>query len=381
MRKLLYIFSLCVLFVSCDDKNNFTVKGVYGSAPDNTVVYISRYMVSDINEMLVPFDSAVVKNGKFEFEGVCENAEVCFVSSSRVLDGGYLVVEPGVVAFDMAERTSRGGTALNDKMNHFLNEKERIIALRGMCAPGIIETLSPTKELRDSVVMMASLAGKVFDLYVANQFKEDYKNAFGHFLLTQSVGFATSEMLQALFEKLPEGMHDKIYDLKKKQLDAVLGEEDVAQQYIEMADKAAQETAVGKKFIDFELNDIKGGKVLFSDILHSNNYAVLLFWGTWDKNACDFLTDACEQCSKYEDKGCRLVTVSLDSSVEKSLDFVSSIPGSAIHLCNPKGGSAEVASAYGITSLPHALLINGRGTILLRTNSIKDIESKLKELY
>lgn len=381
MKKLLFLLSLSLFLVSCGDKNGFTIKGYYASAPDNTVVYISRYMVSGIDDLLVPFDSAVVRRGKFEFKGVCDKSEVCFVSSSRVVDGSYVVLEPGVVTFDMAERTSRGGTILNDKMNRFLNEKEKVIALRGMCASGILETIASTEEMRDSIVMMASLAGEIFDLYVAKQFNEDSANAFGHFVLTQSVGFASPEVLQSLFERVPENMHDKIYELKKKHVDTALEYNTLSQQYLNAADKALMETAVGKKFLDFELNNIYGGKVLFSDLLLSGNHSVLIFWGSWDKVACDFLKDACSLCVQYEKNGVNLVSVSLDSSVDKCVDFVSGIEGTALHLCNPRGGSAEVASGYGVSALPHALLINRQGTILLRTNSIKDIESKLKELY
>lgn len=381
MKKIAYLLALIMAVLSCSDGNRYTVKGVYGYAPDNTVVYISRYMASDINELLVSFDSTVVKKGKFEFKGVCEKTEVCFVSSSQVVDGNYIVIEPGTIDFDMAERSSRGGTELNDKMERFLKEKEKVIALRGMCTPGIIDAVASTKEMRDSLIMIADLAGKVFDLYVVNQFNENADNVMGHFILTQSVGFASSEKLSELFDKVPGHLHDKIYELKKRQNSNIMEREKMTQQYVSNAADAAMETAVGKKYIDFEMNNVFGGKVLFSNIVSSADYTVLLFWGAWDETAVSFMKDLESLRSEYDKKQLGLVTISLDSSVDNCTAAVGVVDSSVIHLCNPAGGSAEVASGYGVTGLPYALLVNRDGTILLRTSSMKDVKIKLKELF
>ena len=49
-------------------------------------------------------------------------------------------------------------------------------------------------------------------------------------------------------------------------------------------------------------------------------------------------------------------------------------------LCSPEGRAAEVASLYGISSLPVFIVINNNGTIIARTASVDDIEKKLKEV-
>ncbi len=380
MKNIVCLLAMLFVAVSCGENNRFAVKGVYESASDNTVMYMSRYMVSGIDDILVSFDSAVVRNGKFEFNGVCAQPQVCFVSSSMVVDGNYIVLEPGTVDFDMAERSVRGGTELNDKMERFLKEKERVIALRGMCAPGVLEAIAPAKEMRDSLIMIADLAGKVFDLYVMKNFEENATNVLGHFMLTQSVGVASPDVLDALFASVPESMRDKMYEIKEKQVKAALEQKKQTAQYVVNAEASAMETAVGKKYIDFELNNVLGEKVLFSNEVKSCDYIVMLFWGSWNESAIVFLKDVESLRSKYDKRKLGLVTISLDSSVDKCLEAVSVKDNSVVHLCNPAGGSAEVASGYGVVGVPYALLINRNGTILLRTSSMKDIESKLKEI-
>ena len=52
-----------------------------------------------------------------------------------------------------------------------------------------------------------------------------------------------------------------------------------------------------------------------------------------------------------------------------------------MQLCNPAGGSAEVAAAYGITELPAAVLVNKKGTIISRMETVGEIMHKFEDLF
>ena len=73
--------------------------------------------------------------------------------------------------------------------------------------------------------------------------------------------------------------------------------------------------------------------------------------------------------------------VSLDGSVDACKAIVDELDIKWIQLCNPAGGSAEVAAAYGITELPMAVLINNRGTIIARMATVEDVVKKFEELF
>ena len=88
-----------------------------------------------------------------------------------------------------------------------------------------------------------------------------------------------------------------------------------------------------------------------------------------------------EAYGKYKTKGLQIVGVSLDGDVAACRSVVDELDIAWVQLCNPAGGSAEVAAAYGITELPAAVLVNNRGTIISRMATVEDMLKKFEELF
>ena len=84
---------------------------------------------------------------------------------------------------------------------------------------------------------------------------------------------------------------------------------------------------------------------------------------------------------KNRKRGLQVVGVSLDKDVADCKAFVQKSGADWVQLCNPGGGSAELAAAYGVTELPEAVLVNRNGTIIARFQNVDDIRKKLKELF
>ena len=132
-----YLAALLLLF-SCGGKNSYTIEGRYKAAPDGTVLYLTAF-----DDILTVVDSAVVENGRFGFSGVCDSLSVCYISSSQVIDGGYVVLEPGEISFAFGRGTVCGGTSSNDALARFMNEKERLFNLRMMSSPVVANKMNP----------------------------------------------------------------------------------------------------------------------------------------------------------------------------------------------------------------------------------------------
>lgn len=378
MKKLLYLFLLPFIF-SCMPKNGYVIEGDYPDAKDGTVVYLSKYMVFDLDEMLVPVDSAIVKNGKFKFKGVADAFEVCFLSSSKIVDGGFVVLENGVIEYTF-DGAKGGGTLWNKELCRFMYEKEKIMSLKQMSSPAMQKKLLLEPAMIDSLNELAVYGAKIFDSYATGLVRKNSNNKLGHFFLTQSVGAVTPGRLLPLFPLIPNEYRDKLYAGKKTQLENDLKENIHVEKYSIDAQEAAAETSVGKKYKNFELNDIAGGKLLFSDKVQSGKYTLLLFWAAWDDMSVDFAKELSAICSKYGEKELNVVTVSLDGDVKECTNAVNSLNLLGTHLCNPSQGSAELASAYGVYELPLCLVVNRNGVIISRTSSLDDIKSKLKEI-
>ena len=118
-----------------------------------------------------------------------------------------------------------------------------------------------------------------------------------------------------------------------------------------------------------------------SDEVFANRYTLVFFWGSWHDGAKEQFAALSGALDKYRSSGLQMVGVSLDGSVAACKAFVEEQQVAWPQLCNPSGGSAEVAAAYGVTSLPAAVLINNRGTIIARMSTTLDVLKKFEELF
>jgi peroxiredoxin len=375
MKKLFHLLLLCLLFSCAKNENACVVNGRYASAPDGTVLY-----VTPIDDILAPIDSVVVRGGKFGLELDAAVPSVRFISSQQVIDGGFVYVEPGVVNVDFAGDFV-GGTPANERLNRFMVERDKIVNLRRMGAPGALDAFGLDKAMCDSIRDIVVIAGDIFDSYAVKEIKENIDFHLGYFYLVQSVGIVASAKLLPLLDKVPEEYRDKLYDTMRNRIESDVHNAAMAEKYLDDIWKSLEATAVGKKFQDFELDDINGGKVLLSDEVFANKYTLVLFWAGWQDSVKEQLQVLAEAYGKYKTKGLQIVGVSLDGDVAACRSVVDELDIAWVQLCNPAGGSAEVAAAYGITELPAAVLVNNRGTIISRMATVEDMLKKFEELF
>ena len=376
MKKIFYLLLLCLAFSCSKDENACTIYGRYASAPDGTVLY-----VTPIDDILSPLDSAVVKGGKFKLVLDGAPRSVHFVSSQQVIDGGFFVVEPGVVNVDFTGEKFVGGTPANECIGRFMTEKNKIINLRRMVSPEAVDMLGVDDVILDSIKYLVDIAGNVFESYALKQIRENIESHVGYFCLVQSVGVVSSARLLPMFALVPDEYRDSLYNVMRGRIETQIRNMEVAELYVNDTTESLEATAVGKKFQNFELNNINGGKVLLSDEVLANRYTLVLFWATWQEGFKEQLSVLSKAYGKNRSNGLQIVGVSLDGSVEECKAAVDELGLEWVQLCNPAGGSAEVAAAYGITELPSAVLVNKRGTIISRLATIDDVLKKFEELF
>ena len=353
-----------------------TINGRYASAPNGTMLYMTP-----IDDILAPVDSAVVENGCFTFTSSDTALVVRYISSQQVIDGGYIVLEPGVVNVDFVADVFASGTPKNERLNRFMGERAKIVHLRQLSEPASLDMLGIDVAMRDSLNDVLVMANEIFDAYALKEIKENIATPVGYFYLVQSAGVVSPAKLLPMFDKVPVQFRDKLYDVMKKKVENTVVEAAMADKYLDEMVKSLEATAVGKKFQNFELNNIKGGTVLLSEEVFSNKYTLVLFWASWQKGAGEILQAMSSHYDKYKEKGLQIVCVSLDDSVSDCKTFADNLGCKWIQLCNPMGGSAEVAAAYGITELPAAVLVNNRGTIIARMSTVVEIARKFEELF
>ncbi|WP_346854810.1 DUF4369 domain-containing protein [uncultured Draconibacterium sp.] len=118
------IFLLLVLF-GCGSETNFQIEG---KVPDNSYDGEWIYLVPLVNAPVERVDSTIIKNGAFTFEGYVELPEVYIIRTRPLyrlsLQELLVIKEPGLIHTYMAKNSITGGTALNDSLHHWKQEKQ-----------------------------------------------------------------------------------------------------------------------------------------------------------------------------------------------------------------------------------------------------------------
>ena len=374
-RRILTILFAAILLVACNNENEYIIKGEYKGVPDGTVVYMTT-----VDYILNVVDSAVVKNGTFEFRGEAGNTEIRYISTNSIIDGGYVAVEPGEIRVRIGGKSISSGTENNDRLSSFIEKSNEMAQLQMLLIPEQYAALEMSDGEIDSMSTFIGKEIRKFEEYAIGCIKENMSSPLGSFFLSRCVGIIEAKKLEPLFKEVPQQYRDNLYERKLKILNEVIAQEKDNDNYRRILLENATRSSAGKEMQNFEMNDITGKDVLFSDIVFANKQTILVFWASWNKGSVENAREIDRLYKEYHKKGVCAVGLSLDNSLEELTECISHEQFEWLQLCNTAGGSTEVATAYGISELPTIILIDNKGTIIERELTIEELEAMLKNL-
>ena len=361
MKKVFFLL-LIAAFVAACSSDGYKIKGSFEAAPDGTMVY----MINP-NEGLAVVDSAVVLGGSFEFTGGYYERSVRMLLAEGV--GGPVVLETGNILVTI-DKTSfvRGGTEGNDILQRFVEAGEHIGNLERATSPAFVKNMSVGKAMLDSLVNAREAAKSNFAEYSLLAIENNIDNGLGFYILTQIYQKIDVARLANILSRVPLYLHSARYDVMNAYATHRL-----------QTEKKRALTAVGQQYLNFELSDLSDKKLLFSNVVETGKYTLLQFWASWCA-PCRAELPAIEALhKKYGRKGLNVVGLSLDADIKECRNAVAALGLSFTQLCNPAGGSGEVATEYGVDVIPANLLINSKGVILGRNLSPAELDSLLGE--
>lgn len=309
-------------------EGNYLVSGTCDVSDGTKVrIFNFEYPYGDIAE-------STVQNGQFVIEKKFSKPRLVMLD----IAGEPIVLEGGAinVGFDANGRFYRKGTPMNDALQSFFD--------------------------------MAS-SQKINEVQLEKLLRSNIKNPVGAYILPRVMSVFDVEVLKKLAAEVPAEYRTKEFNEAVEQIETNV-------EYM----KIAEQTAVGKSYVNFELPDINGNKVLFSTIVNSHNYTLLDFWASWCAPCRMEMPRVKSIYEKFFSKGVAVVSLSLDSSVADWKTGVSQLGMTWTQLCDPRAGSTEVAGAYGIRTIPHFVLIDNSGKIILRTSLPEEVEALLEVL-
>ncbi|MBI1226448.1 MAG: redoxin domain-containing protein [Bacteroidetes bacterium] len=153
----------------------------------------------------------------------------------------------------------------------------------------------------------------------------------------------------------------------------------------EAAAQVAQLMRMSASFIpggeapDFTMNDRDGNPVKLSDF--RGKVMLVDFWASWCGPCRRENPHVVELYHHYHDKGFDVLGVSLDKTKEPWLAAIEKDGLVWNHVSDLKGWSNDAAKLYGVTSIPHTVLVDKDGKILARNLRGDQLTAKLQEIF
>lgn len=372
MKKILTVASAALLLAACSEKPGYTITGKVNNAELNgKYVYLYEYGSNDA----APIDSALVENGAFRLKGT-QNT-----TSLRTIRFSENDVEPRRAASGETSPFTALLALQNSDINVVLDEKYSDVS----GTPENDAMLAFQKEIRalreEQEKLEADLKSEEAEVKRAAETKYD---EFDHQIAEKAYSYIKQNINNLTSAKL---LVDFRYELNEEQQNDIVASASEEFKKVPGVQKlidhleVLKKVAVGQKFTDFEMADIKGKTHKLSEFVGNGKNIVLLdFWASWCPPCRRDMPNLVDTYKEFKGKGFEIVGISLDSKKEAWEKGIKDLNITWTQLSDLKGWKNDGAALYGVNSIPHTILVDKDGTIIAKGLHGKEVAEKLREL-
>ncbi len=362
-NRILIITALTAWMLSaCDRQASYSITGTIDIAECE-----GEIAVLEINDQ--PQDTVVVTNGKYRFEGHVGQPELGTIT----IEGKhYIRIEVALdnaainVHTDTEGWNSVSGTPDNDRLQQF-NEAKR----------------TPEAKLRKAnrALYAAKAEGKLTNEQKKSlteqvaQYREEVFRITFHFVKDNINNPGAWRQLYTCAVAMPEEKQRELFagaNERTAQLPIVV--------QIKERIRALSNTAVGQPFVDFRMLDPDGREVALSDYVGKGKYVLIDFWASWCKGCIAEIPNIEAAYAKYKNRGLQVVGISFDGSRKAWMDSLKKLNMPWPQMFDGKGWATPAAKLYGLSSIPHIILLDKEGKIIARGIRGEELQGKLAEL-
>lgn len=368
----LYIVALLLIY-SCNqessrvsdtnEKLGYTIKGL--SNNNNTYAYLQRH---DQNNSMITIDSVLVKNSAYSLKGHVEHLEPYQV----VIDEEVYPIVLENTVYTIKDNAFTG-TKLQDDYaiyyhgikttdNAFLYQRNFITSNpENMLSAIVLKTMLGTTEWRINQNKLAyeALHESVKESYLGKEIKQ-FIDTHSNFNKEQkqevAVAIAKKELTPKQQKETPKNTKAKTKTTAKM--------------------KAAK-SANTYNGVNFEADDLEGNNFVLSDVAVKSKYVLIDFWASWCAPCRKQNPYLVEVYNMYHNKGFNIVSVSQDRS---RIAWQKAVETDGLKWHHVIDDFNRLTNLYGIKTIPHTILINGRGEIIASDISPYILKSKLAGL-
>jgi len=243
------------------------------------------------------------------------------------------------------------------------------------------EKLKPVTEKMNAMVAELRLGPNPENPEAYDALREAYYELYEEKQAVDSVYIAENPSSYATVLALRNTLHM----LDADQLEAALTRLDAPlhemEEYTFMNDKLVRmkAVAIGKKFTDFGLETPEGELLKVSEV-HNGSVLLIDFWASWCGPCRRANPEVVEIYNSYHDQGFEILGVSLDRD---SASWVKAIADDQLtwsHISDLKYWNSEGAKLYGVSAIPHTVLIDRDGIIIAKNLHGDELREAIEKL-
>ncbi len=356
----------------------YTIKGQIISQHAPYKIYFANIG----GNQMTPVDSAVIKNGLFQFSGqvsvpkrVALIADWNNIGFKKIIEHGSvdycsIYLEKGtstVTTPDSLFKASLGGSPINIDYQEYRSLYVPVIAEQNAID---IEYRSASEEKKHSKEFNDDLDKRFNALNdqlrsIQSNFIKSHVNSYISLDIVNSIITPTADLsfVEPLFNCLSAELRNSKTGKK-----------------LESTIQMFKQVAIGAVAPDFTQPDINGKPIKLSDF--RGKYVLLDFWASWCKPCRQENPNVVKAYNQYKDKNFTILGVSLDNENSKAA-WISAIKTDNLnwnHASDLKGFNNVAARLYYIESIPQNFLINPEGKIIAKGLRGEDLINTLNEI-
>lgn len=362
MKRLMYFFVATLSFAAChNNENTYKVTGTANGASDGDTVFMQEIVGRDLHKT----DTAIIKNGKFTFTGRQDSAVNRYLTymknNNRYLTDFFL--ENGEIDIILNENSTVSGTPDNDVYQSFKNKMNALDQEENQLYESLQDTTLTQEQINQKKADLDAKDKEMTNLIVQT-IQENITNPVGAHLLSRYNFIIDYEEIEPLLSKLPAQYqnNERIAHLKEQV-------------------NTARNTAVGQKYIDFEMPDVDGKEVKLSDFISKNKYTLIDFWASWCGPCRAEMPNLVKAYDEYKNKGFGIVGVSLDRDAQAWKKGIQALHITWPQMSDLKYWNSKGAQLYAVRSIPYTVLVDQQGTIIAKGLHGEALQKKLAELF
>ncbi|HRB73111.1 TlpA disulfide reductase family protein [Flavobacterium sp. WV_118_3] len=368
MKKLFLVLSVAAVFASCKKDNGFTISGeAKGVDNDKMVIIATQSELGPISK-----DTVKIKDGKFEFKGIADKPEFCFLRIQDIGDMVPFILENGTIKVDFVKDSIRNsrvtGTVTNDQFQKYNDESKPIFKKMQAFQIANNQKMAMAQQSQDTVTVNSLRKEYMVFQDALNKKSED-------FIQQHPESFLSVMLLEnfTIYQSLPVDKIEKYYKL----LTPEAKDNKHGKTIKDFLDKQTA-VQVGKAAPDFSAPNPEGKTVSLKESL--GKVTIIDFWASWCGPCRAENPAVVALYNELHPQGLNIIGVSLDKEADKWKEAIAKDKLTWTQVSNLKFWQDPIAEKYNVKSIPQTFILDASGKIVAKDLRGAELKAKIMEL-